>query len=129
MALGGGTIAITLTYPPSANRLWRAVNGRQIKSAEYRAWLLENQQIQSVERRLAGLTTVPTIDGAYSMLVVAVAPDKRRRDLDNLLKPVGDLIQQLGLVADDANCRALSAAWDLDGPSGLRVILSPMGAA
>jgi len=32
-------IHLSLPYPPSANRLWRYVNGRAIKSTEYRRWL------------------------------------------------------------------------------------------
>jgi Holliday junction resolvase RusA-like endonuclease len=40
-----------------------------------------------------------------------VAPDKRRRDLGNLEKPISDLLQSLGVIDDDSNARAINLQW------------------
>ena len=118
-------ITLNFTYPPSANRMWRNVKGKTLKSADYRAWLAANahariEQLTPAERSV-------TFPGHYAMMVQARAPDKRRRDLDNLLKPVGDLLQHVGLVADDCNMRGVVAAW-ADGPAGLTVHVMPVEA-
>lgn len=110
-------IACTLTYPPSANKLWRAVNGRQIKSAEYRAWLSENARVRRAN----------PLDGPYELQVVATAPDKRRRDLDNLIKPIGDIIQALGFVSDDKHMRRLVAEWGEAEAPGVDITIIPLG--
>jgi len=122
-AEAGGVALIVrqITYPPSANRLWRAVRGRQIKSAEYRQWLEANAAHALAWPRVVAL------DGHYALHVVATAPDKRRRDLDNLLKPIGDLIQHLGLVTDDKNMRRLTAEWGSAPSAGVQITIKPIG--
>jgi crossover junction endodeoxyribonuclease RusA len=112
-----GPVSALLTYPPSANRLWRNVKGKTLKSAEYRAWLIANAG--------AGKGKATTT-GFYKLTVLASAPDKRRRDLDNIIKPIGDCIQQIGLVTDDANMRQLVAEW-VYGPSpAVGIFIEPL---
>lgn len=114
-------ISCSLTYPPSANRLWRAVKGRQIKSAQYRAWVLENQRAAMLWPHIEPIT------GPYALSVSATAPDKRGRDLDNLIKPIGDLIQVLGLVSDDKHMRRLTAQWSDGTVAGVDITIQPIG--
>ncbi|MGE5500596.1 MAG: RusA family crossover junction endodeoxyribonuclease [Ignavibacteriales bacterium] len=99
------SIRLELPYPPSANRLWRAVNGRQIKSGHYRLWLLE--AVTAIR------ATLPNkgLSGPYRLMIQATAPDRRRRDLDNIIKPVGDALTQAGVVTDDCHCRELNVLW------------------
>jgi len=104
-------IAVTLPYPPSANRLWRAVNGRNIKSAEYRQWLVKARACIPVEAR-------GKITGPYFMAVRADRPDRRARDLTNLLKPTEDALlfdkaQPLlkGVVRDDSDAAGVAIVW------------------
>lgn len=100
---------LTLPYPPSANRLWRAVNGRQIKSAEYRRWL-EAAALSILVQRPA------RISGAYHLKVVATRPDKRRRDIDNLLKPISDALAAAEVIANDCEAQSVFAGWSEVGP-------------
>ena len=99
-----GPVNLSLPYPPSANRLWRAVNGRQIKSAEYRQWIDEAALSIRLQRPRG-------IIGAYHLVIRASRPDRRRRDIDNLLKPISDALCQGGVVGDDCDCDHLTAFW------------------
>jgi crossover junction endodeoxyribonuclease RusA len=96
--------SLSLPYPPSANRLWRAWKGRNIKSAEYRAWLTKGAA------DLAGQEVEP-VPGHYRLTLIVNRPDNRRRDLSNTIKPVEDLLQSAGLIRDDADCQRLMVMW------------------
>jgi crossover junction endodeoxyribonuclease RusA len=103
-------IQISLPYPPSANRLWRAVKGRQIKSAEYRVWL--------TRAYLACIAAGQgAISGEYEMEIVAVRPDRRLRDIDNLIKPISDAIAAAGLIDNDSRAHSVKAAWSRTEPT------------
>lgn len=95
---------LTIPYPPSTNRLWRAVNGRNIKSDEYRKWLTEAGWHVNLQRPVK-------ITGAYTMRLEAQRPDLRRRDLGNLEKPVSDLLVACGVVSDDCDAQRITLEW------------------
>lgn len=98
------TVSLTLPYPPTANKIWRAVSGRQIKSAKYRAWI-DEAALSIRQQRPRGIV------GDYHLFIRATAPDRRRRDLDNLIKPLSDALSQGGVIGDDSGCRVLIANW------------------
>lgn len=79
-----------------------------IKSAEYVAWLLEAGA--EARRQRAG-----KIAGRYKLSIIASPPDKRKRDLDNIIKPVSDLLKSIGTIEDDHLCRRLEAEWSESG--------------
>lgn len=87
------------------------------RSEKYVAWLREAGWEAKLQAR-GGM-----IVGEYDLTVKAVRPDKRKRDLDNLLKPISDLIVGAGLVEDDSLCRRIVAEWAPTG-SPLQVIIS-----
>jgi len=64
------------------------------------------------------------ITGPYKLSLLAVRPDKRRRDLDNLLKATSDLLSGLGVITDDSECTELSAKWIPTG-DGVTVCIEP----
>lgn len=115
-------ITFDLPYPPSANRLWRAVRGRNIKSAEYRAWLVDAQA--SITRAcIAG-----SMEGRYHLEISALAPDRRHRDIDNLIKPISDAIAAAGLVMNDAMARSVFIQWGGEPVKGGSVNVTLRGA-
>lgn len=93
--------------PPSVNSLYRNVPGRgRVKTTKYKDWLvaagaLIQAQLKSNQR----------IDGPYAFNMRVARPDKRRRDLSNLLKSMEDLLVALGIVADDSQCQYIEAQW------------------
>lgn len=94
-------ITLTLPWPPSANVYYRNVAGKTLISAEGRAYrkaVADQVLIQRGAKLLAGRLHV-SID--------AHVPDKRRRDLDNLLKSVLDSMTHAGCWLDDSQIDAL----------------------
>lgn len=96
---------LVLPYPPSANRLWTRTRRGMRRTDEYKSWI-EECQLATIRQR------GKPIESHYCLNVVADRPDKRRRDLDNLLKPVSDGLVHSGVIPDDHMCVAIQAAWD-----------------
>jgi Holliday junction resolvase RusA-like endonuclease len=103
-------IDLLLPYPPSVNSTWRAVNGRVILSKRYRDWILEAGQ--AVQAQLPKQEPVR----AYRLWIDATPPDRRARDLDNLIKPTNDLLKRAGVIEDDHHCMAIIAMWAVEPP-------------
>jgi crossover junction endodeoxyribonuclease RusA len=109
-------ITLSLPYPPSANKLWRSVDGRNIKSADYRRWL--SLAASEIPCALRGKIT-----GRCAVSILADRPDNRARDIDNLLKPVLDALKPdkkqpllKGVIRDDSDVAPLSIDWSA-GPN------------
>jgi crossover junction endodeoxyribonuclease RusA len=50
--------------------------------------------------------------------ITAHPPDRRRRDLDNLAKPVIDALKKAGIMEDDAQVKELFLSWGPPKPGG-----------
>lgn len=92
-----------LPFPPSVNHYWRHISkgqaaGRVLISEEGRAYRT-NCATAVLEQR------VPrhTLSGKLAVVVRAYMPDRRRRDLDNLLKSALDALKHCGLIQDDGD--------------------------
>lgn len=113
------TVTLQLPLPPSANRLWvRAQKGMR-RSDEYTAWLLEAGWTAKTQRP-------GSIKGPFKVSIHASRPDKRRRDIDNLIKPSLDLMEHLQIIEDDADCEQVSARWVTAG-EGVTIIVEQAG--
>lgn len=89
------------------------------RSNRYMAWL----QVASVA---AYQQKQKKFQGLYKLSIQASRPDKRRRDIDNLIKPISDLLQTIGLVRDDCDCEMVSARWVTTG-EGVNVRIEKTG--
>lgn len=85
------SIAITLPYPPSANRMWRNVNGRVVKAKEGRDYM------EQVRREMMG-RNVPRLTGDVAVTLNFYRP-RKSGDLDNRLKQTLDSLT--GIAWDD----------------------------
>ncbi len=90
-------MTLSLPYPPSVNHYWRHFRGRTLISREGRAYR------QDVCALLAGGgPRKPPMGGRIALCMDAFPPDRRTRDLDNLLKASSDALQHAGIYEDDS---------------------------
>lgn len=107
--------ALFLTLPPSVNHCWSNVPGRgRVKTAAYREWL--NVAGWEIKAQAPGARI---IDGPYRLTIEVCAP---RYDIDNVVKPCGDLLQTMGLVRNDSLMAELRVVR-VSGTRGVRLRL------
>lgn len=89
-------LTIELPWSPSMNHYWRNVPGKgTLISAAGRTYRKAVADCVLVQRAAKQLT------GRLEVRIYAFPPDKRRRDLDNLLKPLLDALTHAGVWLDD----------------------------
>jgi len=96
------SLRFTLPWPPSVNRLWRHISagkfaGRVLISAEGRGY----RQEAIVALRVQKVPLRAFLTGDVAVSIKAYPPDRRRRDLDNLLKASLDVLQHSEILKDD----------------------------
>ncbi len=90
-------MTFTLPYPPSINHYWRHFRGRMLISREGRTYRTD------VCALLAGDgPRKPPSGGRIALCMDAFPPDRRKRDLDNLQKPVLDALEHASVYEDDS---------------------------
>ena len=110
----------TMPWPPSANQIYRATNGRVIKSKKYRAWI----QHATAHLLAEGIEKVPP---PYQVEITLIPPDKRRFDIDNRLKSVLDILQKSDILEDDCfidDLRVVRGQPDREGSHAHYVVRS-----
>lgn len=89
-------IRLELPWPPSMNQMWRNVNGRTVLCApgrRYRKLVADVCLLARAGKQLSGRVQVD---------IVAYPPDRRQRDLDNMLKAPLDALTHAGVWLDDS---------------------------
>jgi Holliday junction resolvase RusA-like endonuclease len=103
--------AAELPLPPSANALWFNAPGRgRVRTDSYNAWLAEAGWMLKQQR-------IVKIPGTVGLTLLAGLP-KRARDLDNIFKACGDLLQAHGIIENDNRVCEIFARWDRAVPTG-----------
>lgn len=90
-------ISLQLPWPPTVNTYWRRVGPKTLisrRGREYRQ-IAQDQAWQHDRRRWP-------LEGRLLVKVIACPPDRRRRDLDNILKALLDVLGHIGLYRDDS---------------------------
>ena len=99
--------AIELPFPPSVNTYWRSIGrGRVIISQagrKYRQAVVDTVRPQT-QAAGGGRRTPPRL----GMILDAFPPDRRRRDLDNMLKAPLDALTYAGVYEDDSQIDVLT---------------------
>lgn len=89
-------IVLRMPWPPTGNHAYTVVRGRKILSTEGRAY--RDLAVALAMAQRAGRS----IKGRIAVHIVAHLPDRRRRDLDNLLKLPLDCATKAGAIDDDS---------------------------
>ncbi len=101
-------IELRLPLPPSTNNLFITRGKKRIVSPRYRKW-----------RDEAGWMLVEQnpkpVKGDFDLWLYIEWPDRRKRDLDNSIKGVLDLLVSHQLVEDDSLCQAMHIYRALKG--------------
>ncbi len=93
---------INLPYPPTVNHYYTVVRGRKILSARGRSykaecgWLMAGQKVARLKYEY------------FRVRIYVWVPDRRKRDLDNILKPMLDALTEYGAITDDS---AVVSLW------------------
>lgn len=112
---------LQLSFPPSTNNLFATVKRRRVISERYRAWKHTAGSELLIQRP-------EKLSGPFALTMVATRPDGRARDLDNICKPVLDLLVAHGVVRDDSDCMSLRISWSAAEPdpkAGVQVVVDP----
>lgn len=106
--------------PPSVNRNTRFGKGRTYSSPRYVEW--QNSAIPELKAQANGTT----VTGPFKVSITLARPDKRKRDLDNQIKPLLDALQRAGIIENDCHCEFISARWVTSG-DGVAIRVEPAG--
>lgn len=103
--------SITLPFPTSLNANYGKHNGSRL-SERYKAWRDEAGYMLKAQRP-------KPVPGRVTVEIALVAPDRRVRDGDNLVKSVLDLLVKHGVIEEDNNrfVRKGSFEWLDTGPA------------
>jgi len=88
---------IQLPWPPTVNHYYTVARGRKILSEAGRAYKKYACTCMMVQRVMKHSKA----DAPFGLHILARPPDARRRDLDNLLKPIIDSLVDFGAIPDD----------------------------
>ncbi len=109
-------VEIDLSYPPATNNLYFNAPGKgRVKTERYAGWLDESGWRIAAQRP-------GRIVGPFATEITVTRPDNRRRDLDNMLKPILDCLVKYRVTADDSLARRHTIQW-ADGGDGVRVVV------
>jgi crossover junction endodeoxyribonuclease RusA len=89
-------INVRLPWPPSVNNYYAVVRGRKILSKRGREYKKQSKTELMIQRAARGVRS------RLQVTIDAYPPDNRVRDIDNLIKPVCDALQDYGMFLNDA---------------------------
>ena len=93
---------ITLPWPPSVNHYWRKWRNRMVISREGRDYRRRVERLCAAPAGKFGNGSGNKKPPRIALCMDAFPPDRRRRDLDNLLKSTQDSLAHAGVYDDDS---------------------------
>ncbi len=105
------SVSVQVPWPPSANRYWRKYRGRMVVSEEARKY--------KDEISILALTwQIKTFKTRLSLKIFAYPPDRRVRDIDNILKIAIDSLQYAGIYENDGQIDRIYIERGISHPPG-----------
>jgi len=93
-------LEIEVPYPPSINHYYRRVGPKTLISRKGRKY-------RETLAHLLSATGVEQVEGRIFLEIEMYPPDRRRRDVDNVLKALLDAMQHGGAYEDDSQVDSL----------------------
>ncbi|TVM35625.1 RusA family crossover junction endodeoxyribonuclease [Oceanidesulfovibrio marinus] len=119
---GDGSQTIVLPFPPSGNRYWRSNRGRvHLADAAH-----DYRQVVAVERMRQ---KVRPCRGQIAVVAVYGRPDRRKRDLDNCWKQLGDALEWANVYSNDSQIVDLRLMYGNVRPGYVEVTISECSAS
>jgi len=111
-------------WPPSVNSIWRAIrrgdHATIILSKVGREYFAKATETLKQQARLAGLKT---FENHVKVFVELSPPDARKRDADNPIKPIFDVLQKANIVINDSIIKDYRVRWHAPDRPGGRVVI------
>lgn len=101
------TVSLNMPFPvPLASCFIKSKGGGGIPTKRYKAYRANAAQMITAQGS-------PKVAGPVVVEIELTAPDRRKRDADNLMKCVFDNLVKAGVIEDDNNrvVRAFSVRW------------------
>lgn len=102
-----------LPYPPSINSYWRRRGAQYFIAAKGREFR------KAVREKLVALGIDNNTEARLNVRIIAYVPDRRRRDIDNILKATLDALEHGGFMKDDSQIDILKVVRGDVIPGGL----------
>lgn len=103
----GQVFELELPIPPSLNAMFANARGKgRVKTREYRMWIKHAKW----DVWLATKGQHKTIEGPFDVEIECDRPNMRR-DLDNIIKPLLDILVSEDVVTDDRYVKRITASW------------------
>jgi len=102
-------LKVELPYPPSVNGMFSSIGRRRVKSKRYKEWIDDATMAVLSQRKGKRIT------GRIAVSISSVKPDKRKRDVDNIIKPILDLLTSTQTILDDSQVIKVSSEWAASG--------------
>ena len=109
-------VTLELPYPPTVNTYWRMGRGRMYiakKGIDFRNSVVA----------LVGHRGLKARNGNLDVRVSVYPPDRRKRDLDNVLKALFDSLFHAGVYNDDSQIKRIDAEM-LDKVKGGKTVVT-----
>lgn len=109
-------INLRLPWPPTVNTYYTVARGRKILSKRGREYKV-NSIADLIDR-----DAPRGLEGRFEVNMDVYPPDRRKRDIDNLTKPVLDVLTNYGLWEDDSQVDVLRIRrMNIEKPGFVRV--------
>jgi len=113
-------INIKLPWPPTVNTYYTIARNRKILSKRGREYKKEVAVLLLNEDR--------SVTGRVEVYIDAFPPDKRKRDIDNIIKPLLDCLTDASVWGDDSQVDVLRIRRkEITKPGYVRVYISEIG--
>lgn len=98
--------------PPPLSACFNNFGRRRIESKRYTTWKRGTDEYVSLFwKSVVGTSERPTVPGEVRARFYVKRPDRRARDIDNLLKGLCDSLTRLCVIEDDSKIVDLGIAW------------------